>query len=376
MKLPRQVEWITIKEKAHTDGHHLFYLCECECGKEFKSRLDAIPKILKGGTKNFNCIECFSRHVDAPAGEWGWVDGYKGKYAVYTDGRVWSARYNKFLKASTNCPDGSPTVKLGGDGPYVSVHRLVAERFIPNTDPKDKPFVKFKDGDKFNPHVSNLEWTGRETAKLEGRVFNRLEVLEWARAENSKFYWLCRCVCGNTVSVSTTELETGHTKSCGCLAREMTAERNRNKGTHKMSTTPEYRVWYGMKNRCENEDAIGYESYGGRGISVAPRWSASFEEFLKDMGHRPSDKHTIERVDVNKGYCPENCIWTHDRSLQEFNQRKRRTNTSGRTGVYEYKAGKWEVMICGKRIFRTEDFDLACFVREEAELSKYGFSKE
>ena len=212
---------------------------------------------------------------------------------------------------------------------------------------------------------------------LTGVRFGRLTCIESKSLPQSngtvRVFWECLCDCGNTVLVHRGNLRNGCTKSCGCLKIEMSKTIPT---THGMCGSPEYRSWMACKTRCNNPKSAHYNNYGGRGIRVCQDWVDSFENFYSDMGPKPSNEHTLERVDVNGDYCKDNCIWTDDWSLQTFNQTIRSTNKSGRTGVYEVKPGVFDVHIKGKRIFRTSDFELACFIREEAELTHYGFIKE
>lgn len=143
---------------------------------------------------------------------------------------------------------------------------------------------------------------------------------------------------------------------------------------------PEYTSWANMKARVLNEKHPAYLNYGGRGISVCERWLESFDNFYEDMGERPKGDYSLERVDVNGDYCKENCIWA-DRVTQNLNQRVRKDNKSGRVGVHwNDKKDRWiaQIQVDGKRkqLIATEDYELAVFCREEAELTYYGFSKE
>lgn len=145
-----------------------------------------------------------------------------------------------------------------------------------------------------------------------GLRYGRLIVT--ARAENTQgppvaARWHCRCDCGKTSVVRGRLLGNGDTQSCGCLMVERVIAANT---THGMSPrgprTPTYRSWRAMKNRCGNSNHADWPRYGGRGIDIDPRWVASFEAFLADMGERP-DGLSIDRIDNERGYWPDNCRW-------------------------------------------------------------------
>lgn len=105
----------------------------------------------------------------------------------------------------------------------------------------------------------------------------------------------------------------------------------------KHTSHPLYRTWHNMLKRCYVEEASGYISYGGRGIDVCERWW-HFENFLSDMGNKPSRYHSLERIDNDKGYFKENCKWA-TRSEQCFNRRKFKNNTSGEVGIAKHNFG-------------------------------------
>jgi len=296
-------------------------------------------------------------------------------YKITREGEFFNLSSGKQLKVSVDGA-GYGVIHPGKDIKLVKIHRVIAEYFVEN--PYGHSLVRHKDGDRSNNSFRNLEWFSKMSEDLTGKKFGRLTVTGFTRntVESTgarRLLWKCTCVCGKNTLVQGSNLLSGHTKSCGCLSSEVTAKRN---FVHGMTREPEYIVWQGIKERCYNPNCKAFAHYGGRGITMDESWVEDFETFYKDMGPRPSTKHTIERKDVNGNYCKDNCVWTDDRSLQAFNQTLRSTNKSGRTGVYEVKPGTFHVKLRNKRIFTTDDFELACFIREEAELTHYGFIKE
>jgi hypothetical protein len=125
--------------------------------------------------------------------------------------------------------------------------------------------------------------------------------------------WLCKCSCGNFVEVRTNSLNMGRSKSCGCLQREWAATiADKHLTTHGQTGTRTYNSYQSMLARCYYPLAISYPNYGGRGITVCDRWRESFENFYADMGDRPP-RHSLDRIDSNKNYEPQNCRWATKR---------------------------------------------------------------
>jgi hypothetical protein len=140
---------------------------------------------------------------------------------------------------------------------------------------------------------------------LTGMIFGRYTVLERLNVKESK--WLCKCSCGNIREVYQANLVRNHSQSCGCLSVERISKLNL---SHGLAQSPEYKVWRTMKARCYSPNNLKFKNYGGRGITICPEWLNSFAQFISDMGRRPSEKHSIDRIDVNGNYEPDNCKWS------------------------------------------------------------------
>ena len=153
---------------------------------------------------------------------------------------------------------------------------------------------------------------------LKGQRFGRWLVLKKARHRGAQITWTCRCDCGKTKNVLGCTLRRGESISCGCITLERMT-------THGHFTakgrSPEHMIWAAMIQRCHNPKNPAFKDYGGRGISVCPEWRGSFISFFDCIGQRPNKDLTLDRINNDGNYEPNNVRWA-TRSEQNFNQRR------------------------------------------------------
>jgi hypothetical protein len=204
---------------------------------------------------------------------------------------------------------------------------------------------------------------------ITGKKINNLTAIKrLEKSSNGDFYWEFLCDCGNTTKLTIGNFNFGHTKSCGCIG-----------AAHPFSQTPTHQSWRKMQDRTRYEE---YEEWHGD-VTVCDRWDTrkggSFDNFFEDMGERPEGT-SLNRINGSKIYSKETCEWA-TYSLQSYDQKRHKDNTSGKTGVrFRKDRGKWTARIS----YQNKNISLGCYetfedavkARQEAELKYYGFTKE
>ena len=170
---------------------------------------------------------------------------------------------------------------------------------------RDKPGMAFKD--------------------ITGNRYGRLVAIKPISKIPGKYHWECQCDCGNTCIVNGAYLRNGKTKSCGCLKEEV-LKNGANRNASLLSGTRLYHIWFGMKSRCDREKNQAYERYGKRGIAVCDEWNGKdgfirFYEWAMNNGY--DESLSLDRIDNDGGYSPDNCRWTTEK-VQANNRRSNR----------------------------------------------------
>lgn len=175
-----------------------------------------------------------------------------------------------------------------------------------------------------------------------GQRYERLTAIEFADrvGRRPRPRWRFRCECGTEVVVLVESVRLGHTRSCGCIRVDL-LKKHRWAYKDGRTSKPELRIWRNMTQRCYNPQNIGFRHYGGRDIAVCERWRNDFAAFFADMGPRPSPAHSIERINNDLGYSPDNCIWVSPKEQQ----RNKRTSRM--------------VLFCGREMCFAEACELA-----------------
>lgn len=167
---------------------------------------------------------------------------------------------------------------------------------------------------------------GRPMLDITGRRFFRLVAIERDESKNDgrHIFWKCKCDCGNEIVVRKDSLLSGHAKSCGCYLAERYIDGHLK--THGMSDSRLYKTWISMRRRCYANSDSSYQAYGGRGITICEEWKNNFQAFADwayANGYNENKNRryqSIDRIDVNGNYCPDNCRWA-DCETQNYNKR-------------------------------------------------------
>lgn len=223
----------------------------------------------------------------------------------------------------------------------------------------------------------NIEWRKvirpcRKIAMV-GRRYERLEVIcEKGKDSRGEYLWLCKCDCGEEIITTGGNLRSGNTKSCGCWNVEMFVSKTYR---HGMKDSRIYSIWASMRRRCNVESSHAYKDYGGRGIKVCERWNR-FINFYEDMISGYADDLTLDRINPNGNYEPENCRWatTKEQARNKRNTKFIEHKGKKATAIEWQEISGTDATTINYRIKKGWDLEEAIFgrpVKSIKEISKY-----
>lgn len=173
-----------------------------------------------------------------------------------------------------------------------------------------------------------------------GKKFGTITVTKHVGIIDGKQRWFCECECGESFTRRSEALLKNQAK-CNCQVAETARTTSKKHGMHK---TREYTIYYSMLTRCYKETNREYHRYGGRGITVCQRWLDSFENFLEDMGKTANATMSIDRIDNEKGYSPENCRWATKKEQSNNTRRNRFLTVNGVTDTLANHCRKYGIL--------------------------------
>lgn len=178
-----------------------------------------------------------------------------------------------------------------------------------------------------------------------GDKFHKLEVLEFSHKIIYRYdtytvhhkYFKCKCDCGNIKAIAGASLASGKSKSCGCNLVEVRINNGKKRKKHGLRFSSEYVSWQAAKDRCYNINCKDYKRYGARGIIMDKVWKDDFQAFYNDMGPKPGPTYTLDRINNNGNYAPDNCRWATP-AEQASNKRPMKENS----GWFKKKSARIE----------------------------------